>query len=83
MDSAAEGVGSIAEKLFEEYLRSQDLRWDYEPELGGKRPDYLIHHLVGSFVVEVESLVRPEPVPNKAYDPPGPFGRPCGEATVN
>lgn len=44
------------EILFEEYLEIRGLKWDYEPEIGTKRPDYLVH-APQPFVCEVEDLV--------------------------
>jgi hypothetical protein len=60
---------STAESLFESYLASRDLRADYEPKLGGKRPDYLVHAPGGDFVVEVEELQCPDPIPTQGYSP--------------
>jgi hypothetical protein len=59
-----------AEALFESYLASRELRADYEPEFGGKHPDYLVHAPSGDFVVEVEELHRPDPRPTSGYSPP-------------
>ena len=60
---------SVAEELFEAYLGSQHLRWDYEPQVGRWRPDYLVHHPGGQCVVEVKELRRPDPVPTSGYSP--------------
>jgi hypothetical protein len=59
----------VAEELFESYLSSQELRWEYEREFGGKCPDYLVRHAGGEFVVEVEELRRPDPLPAGGFSP--------------
>ena len=59
----------ISEQLFESYLDSQDLRWEYEPDFGSKRPDYLLTDSAGQCVVEVEELLCPNPVPTVGYSP--------------
>jgi hypothetical protein len=44
---------SEGERLFAAYLRQRRLGWQYEPDLGGRRPDFLVEHPVRSFVAEV------------------------------
>jgi len=60
---------SVAEQLFESYLGSQGLGWDYEPELGGRHPDYLVRYPGGTFAIEVEELQAPDALPTTGYDP--------------
>lgn len=60
---------SIAEELFESYLKSQSVQWDYEPEFGRWRPDYLLHPPGGECVIEVEELRCPDPVPIAGFSP--------------
>jgi hypothetical protein len=55
--------------LFESYLSSFGFSWEYEPLLGGKRPDYLISHAGRQFVVEVEELRDPDPLPVGGHYP--------------
>jgi hypothetical protein len=59
----------VSEVLFESYLSSLGLPWEYEPEFDGKRPDYLLSSAAGPFVVEVEELVDPDPLPSGGYSP--------------
>ena len=44
---------SDGERLFAAYLRQCRLEWQYEPDIGGRRPDFLVEHPVRSFVAEV------------------------------
>jgi len=59
----------LSEQLFESHLTSLGLSFDYESLFGGKRPDYLVRHSGGEFVVEVEELRDPEPRPAGGYSP--------------
>ena len=53
---------SDGERLFAAYLRQRRLGWQYEPEIGGRRPDFLVEHPVRSFVAEVyEPQIRLPP----------------------
>lgn len=45
-----------ADLLFEEYLASVGLTAEYEPPLGVKRPDYLVHARPGDVLCEVEEF---------------------------
>jgi hypothetical protein len=45
------------------------MSWQYEPVFAGKRPDYLIDHSGGQFVVEVEELGDPVPLPKQGFSP--------------
>jgi hypothetical protein len=59
----------VSEQLFESHLLSLGLPFHYEPTFGGKRPDYLVHYGRGEFVVEVEELRDPAPLPIGGYSP--------------
>lgn len=59
----------VSERLFESYLSSVGMSWEYEPDFGGKRPDYLVTHGDGQFVLEAEEIVRPDPLPSGGYAP--------------
>lgn len=60
---------SRAEVVFEEYLTSQGVTWEYETLPGRKKPDYLIAHGGGKCVVEVKLIEDPNPRPHGGYDP--------------
>src|SRR5258708_38807083 len=60
---------SPAEQLFESYLQTQELDWEYEPEFDGKHPDYLVSYSGGQCVLEVESLIDPNPRPKSGFLP--------------
>ena len=52
-------VRPIGEEFFESYLRSQGLTWEYEPVIGRRRPDYLVHRAEVPCLIEMEGLDRP------------------------
>jgi len=64
-----------SECLFEDYLRSLSVDFDYEPELPGrkKRPDYRVEMDGNRHWFEVKELVDPEIMPTGGFDPTPPF----------
>jgi hypothetical protein len=44
------------EEVFEEYLNSLGLRFTYEPEIGVRRPDYVVHAPSGDVLCEVKDF---------------------------
>lgn len=44
---------SDGERLFAAYLRQRRLEWEYEPDLAGRHPDFLVQHPLGLVVCEV------------------------------
>lgn len=54
--------------MFESYLRSLQLEWDYEPQFGSKHPDYFVRNS-GGCVIEVEELQNPDPLPTTGFSP--------------
>lgn len=58
-----------AEHVFQSYLHSQNLKWEYEALPGRMKPDYLVHHLSGKCIVEVKEIEDPNPLPTDEFDP--------------
>lgn len=54
---------SAAELVFEDYLRSQGLQWEYENHSGSKQPDYTLNHPFGKCIFEVKEIKDPDPKP--------------------
>jgi len=67
--------GTKGEELFERYLHSQELHWEYESLPGQKRPDYVIQHHTGRCIFEVKDFDDPKPRPTDGYDPSPPIQR--------
>lgn len=44
---------SIGERQFADYLARRQLAWEYEPEIGGRRPDFLVHSPAGDVACDV------------------------------
>ncbi len=44
---------SDGERLAAAYWDQRALPWEYEPEIGGRHPDFLVHHSRRDFVAEV------------------------------
>jgi hypothetical protein len=44
------------EQVFEEYLNSLGLKFDYEPVMGLRRPDFLVYSPAGHVLCEVKDL---------------------------
>jgi hypothetical protein len=44
------------EEVFEEYLTSLGLRYTYEPPIGNRRPDFLVHSPSGDVICEVKDF---------------------------
>jgi hypothetical protein len=47
---------TLGEQAFEEYLKARNLRFDYEPPIGQRRPDYLVNSAGGDVLCEVKDL---------------------------
>jgi hypothetical protein len=63
---------SRAETVFEQYLSTHGLRWEYETFTGRKKPDYLIPFANGKCVVEVKQINDPDPLPIRGFNPDRP-----------
>ena len=44
------------EEVFEDYLVSLRRKFTYEPEIGNRRPDYLVHAACGDVLCEVKDF---------------------------
>jgi hypothetical protein len=44
------------ERVFEAYLADIGATWEYEPEIGGRCPDYLVHSPAGDVLCEIEDF---------------------------
>jgi hypothetical protein len=54
------------ETVFEKYLNTLGVRFTYEPPIGNRRPDYLVHAAAGGLLCEIKRLRAQRRGPSRA-----------------